>query len=74
MIPYICSELPPAQKEALSQLVKMPLVYTSVAISNWRAFKTLGVAENLLPRAYFSSVAAQLADGYRRLQKRSIAR
>jgi spermidine dehydrogenase len=56
MIPYICSELPPAQKAALSQLVKVPLVYTSVAISNWRAFKTLGVRKVLCPGSYFSSV------------------
>ena len=56
MIPYICSELPPAQKEALSQLVKVPLVYTSVAISNWRAFKTLGVQKVFCPGSYFSSV------------------
>jgi spermidine dehydrogenase len=56
MIPHICSELPPAQKEALSQLVKVPLVYTSVAISNWRSFKTLGVRKILCPGAYFSSV------------------
>jgi spermidine dehydrogenase len=56
MIPYICSELPPAQKAALSQLVKVPLVYTSVAISNWRAFKTLGVRKVLCPGSYFTSV------------------
>ena len=56
MIPYICSELPQAQKEALSQLVKVPLVYTSVAISNWRAFKTLGVRKVFCPGGYFSSV------------------
>jgi len=56
MIPYICSELPPQQKEALSQLVKVPLVYTSVAISNWRTFKTLGVRKVFCPGSYFSSV------------------
>ena len=56
MIPYICVALPPEQKEALSQLVKVPLVYTSVAISNWRAFKTLGVRKVFCPGGYFSSV------------------
>jgi spermidine dehydrogenase len=55
MIPYICAELPPAQKEALAQLVKVPLVYTSVAISNWRSFKTLGVRKIMAPGGYFSS-------------------
>ena len=32
MIPYLCPELPDAQKAALHELVKTPLVYTSVAV------------------------------------------
>ncbi len=32
LIPYLCPELPAAQKDALHQLVKSPLVYTSVAL------------------------------------------
>ena len=44
MVPYLCPELPEAQKTALHQLVKVPLVYTSVAIRNWRAFDKLGIA------------------------------
>src|SRR6267154_4299176 len=43
MIPYICPELPEKQKEALSYLVKAPLVYTHVALRNWTAFHKLGV-------------------------------
>ena len=44
MIPYLCPELPAAQKEALHSLVKTPLVYTSVALRNWQAFaQTEGV-------------------------------
>src|SRR5215475_646277 len=35
MIPYLCPDLPDKQKEALSYLVKMPLVYTHVALRNW---------------------------------------
>jgi spermidine dehydrogenase len=42
-IPYLCPELPDRQKQALGQLVKMPLVYTNVLLRNWRAFKKLGV-------------------------------
>jgi spermidine dehydrogenase len=56
MIPYLCPELPPRQKDALHYLVKTPLVYTSVAIRNWRAFKALGVHEIYAPGAYHSSV------------------
>lgn len=56
MIPYICPELPDAQKAALHTLVKTPLVYTSVAISNWQAFKKLGVSAVYAPGSYHSSV------------------
>jgi spermidine dehydrogenase len=56
MIPYLCPELPDAQKDALHYLVKTPLVYTSVAIRNWRAFMALGVYEVYAPGSYHSSV------------------
>jgi len=56
MIPYICEELPNTQKDALAQLVKVPLVYASVAISNWRPFKTLGVRKIMAPGGFFSSI------------------
>ena len=42
-IPYLVPGLPQTQKEALASLVKFPLVYTNVALRNWRAFKNLGV-------------------------------
>jgi spermidine dehydrogenase len=54
MIPYLCPELPETQKNALHQLVKVPLVYTSVAIRNWRAFHKLGVAGISAPGSYWS--------------------
>jgi spermidine dehydrogenase len=52
MIPYLCPELPAAQKAALHSLVKTPLVYTSVALSNWRAFHTLGISMVEAPGGY----------------------
>jgi spermidine dehydrogenase len=52
MIPYLCPELPPAQKDALHYGVKVPLVYTSVAIRNWQAFKKLGVSFVRCPGMY----------------------
>jgi spermidine dehydrogenase len=52
MIPYLCPELPPAQKEALHRLVKAPLVYTSVALRNRRAFDTLKVHRIYAPGGY----------------------
>jgi spermidine dehydrogenase len=54
MIPYLCPELPATQKDALHQLVKVPLVYTSVAIRNWRVFYKLGVAGISAPGSYWS--------------------
>ena len=55
-IPYLCSDLPPQQKEALHYLVKVPLVYTSIAIRNWTAFQKLGVSNIHSPGAYWNSV------------------
>jgi spermidine dehydrogenase len=56
MIPYLCPELPAPQKAALHSLVKAPLVYTSVAIRNWRAFQRLGVSGIYAPGSYHSTV------------------
>jgi spermidine dehydrogenase len=55
MIPYLCPELPPAQKEALHSLVKTPLVYTSVAVRNWESFQKLGIHRVYAPGGYHSS-------------------
>ena len=56
MIPYLCPQLPERQKTALRYLVKVPLVYTNVALRNWRAFAALGVAAIHCPGSYHSSV------------------
>jgi spermidine dehydrogenase len=56
MIPHLCPELPERQKDALRSLVKVPLVYTTVALRHWRAFKALGVHEIDAPGSYHSSV------------------
>ena len=52
MIPYLCPELPAGQKEALHKLVKTPLVYTSVALRNRRAFDALKVHRIYAPGGY----------------------
>ena len=56
MIPYLVPELPPAQRSALHSLVKEPLVYTSVALRNWRAFRKLGVSRISAPGGYHNSL------------------
>jgi spermidine dehydrogenase len=57
MIPYICPELSEKQKEALSYLVKAPLVYTHVALRNWTAFHKLGVHHIVAPGGYHTYTA-----------------
>jgi spermidine dehydrogenase len=54
MIPYLCPELPERQKAALHQLVKTPLVYTNVALRNWRSFQELGISRVYAPGCYHS--------------------
>ncbi len=61
MIPFICPELPEKQKNALHYLVKTPLVYTSVALTNWRAFAKLGVSRVRCPGGYHSSFSLDSA-------------
>jgi spermidine dehydrogenase len=57
MIPYLCPELPAAQKQALHSLVKTPLVYTHVAIRNWTAFHKLETHQIVAPGSYHTYVA-----------------
>jgi spermidine dehydrogenase len=56
MIPYLCPELPPNQKEALHYGVKVPLVYTAVALRNWTAFQKLGIRGAQTPGMYHSTL------------------
>jgi spermidine dehydrogenase len=56
MIPYLCAELPPKQQEALRYGVKVPLVYTAVALRNWTAFKKLEMRGVQTPGMYHSSL------------------
>jgi spermidine dehydrogenase len=57
MIPYLCPELPQKQKEALSYLVKTPLVYTHVALRNWTSFAKLGLHQIVAPGGYHTYTA-----------------
>jgi spermidine dehydrogenase len=57
MIPYICPDLPAKQKEALSYLVKTPLVYTHVALRSWEAFEKLGIRQVVAPGGYHTHTA-----------------
>jgi len=56
MIPYVCPELPEKQKQALQYGVKIPLVYTTVAVRNWTSFKKLGIRNVSTPGMYHYGV------------------
>ena len=59
VIPYICDEIPQAQKEALSYGVKAPLVYTGVLVSNWKSFADAGISRVTAPGGYHPSIGLQ---------------
>ena len=60
MIPYLCPELPEQQREALKYGVKVPLVYTTVSLRNWRSFKTLGINGATTPGMYHTGVRLEV--------------
>jgi len=52
VIPYLCPELPAPQREALALQVKTPILYTTVALRNWHAWKKLGIGGVVAPGSY----------------------
>jgi spermidine dehydrogenase len=56
MIPYMCPELPEAQRTSMAHVLKSPKVYTSVLIRNWQAFARLGLRETFCPGSYHDVV------------------
>jgi len=54
VIPYICEQLPDQQKQALSSAAKVPLLYTNVALRNWKAFQKLRTNAIYAPGGYHS--------------------
>ncbi len=53
-IPYVCEELPAAQKRGLAWSVKAPLVYVNALVRDWRAFERLGVHAIHSPESFYS--------------------
>jgi len=52
VIPYICEELPDKQKEALALAQKVPLLYTNIAVRNWKSFVKVGSNSIYAPGMY----------------------
>jgi spermidine dehydrogenase len=60
VIPYIATELPEHQKQALHSAAKVPLLYTNVAIRNWTSFQKLGASSVYAPHCYHSAFTLDL--------------
>jgi spermidine dehydrogenase len=57
MIPHLMPELRPAQREALTQNVKTPNVYTNVLVRNWRPWVELKVHDISAPMSFHTRVS-----------------
>ena len=55
-IPYLCPEMPQAQREGLAYNVKIPLTYTKVLIDNWRAFADQGIGYVFYTNDFYKQV------------------
>jgi spermidine dehydrogenase len=55
MIPYLCPELPDRQREALALAVKVPMLYSTVLLRNWQAWKKIGIAAVAAPGSYHAN-------------------
>jgi spermidine dehydrogenase len=60
VIPSLCPDLPATQQEALKYGVKVPLVYTSVSLKNWAAFKKLGINGATSPGMYHTGARLEM--------------
>jgi len=65
MVPFLMPGLPQAQRQALRDEVKAPLIYTKVALDNWRAFETLGAGRIHAPTMAYSDLWLEAGEGAR---------
>jgi len=57
VIPYLSKELPPDQRQALRSAEKVPIVYTNVALKDWKSFQKLQASSIYSPGCYFSEAS-----------------
>ncbi|MEV8630813.1 NAD(P)-binding protein [Streptosporangium sp. NPDC051023] len=53
VIPYLVDELPQEQKRALRAAVKVPVLYATVQLRDWRAWQRVGVSRTRFTGAYW---------------------
>lgn len=56
IVPFLVPGLPPAQAEALRYGSKVPMMYSSALVRNWKPWRMLGVREILAPNGFHSRV------------------
>ena len=61
VIPYICQDLPQKQKDALASAQKVPLLYTNVALRDWKSFQKLNTNAVYAPGGYHTRFGLDLA-------------
>lgn len=59
VIPYLCPDMPVAQREALHYNVHTPNLWVNVWLSNWRAFHKAGTCLLNAPNGYYASIALE---------------
>jgi len=56
VIPHICREVSPTQRDALLYGAKSPLVYTGVLVSNWQPWVDAGISRVTAPGGFHPSI------------------
>jgi len=61
IVPFLVPTLPEAQRQALHYASKVPMMYSSVLVRNWRPWQELGVREIHAPNGFYSFVQLDTA-------------
>ncbi len=56
MLPYICTDLAPEQRNAVARQVRAPLIYVNVALRNWHSWVKRGVHYVNNPAGFYSHI------------------
>ena len=73
MLPYVCDEVPVTQSAAMASSERAPLVYTNVAIRNWRSLVNLGLRRAYCPGSFFQTLMMSFPVSFGRLQVSEVA-
>ncbi|MEO6078557.1 MAG: NAD(P)-binding protein [Steroidobacteraceae bacterium] len=59
MVPYVCDDLPAAQKDALKYGVKVPLCYIAIGLRNWEAWQKVGIRSASAPGMLIQGISLE---------------